>query len=229
MSLSESDYNNVGKPKSLELVGYAPVNVYTPATWRCLLCERVHYKTYRAVRYGKNGCICQSSRVNSKFRYESLGSSIGLFFVGTVKDSTGSESVSGMAAELGNNTADLSTRTEGRDAERKPMGSVDSNTSRASASRHRGQGTNNGVDRRGINQPNSPTDTPLDGAEQLDTRAHIHKYDGEYDPAGIPKTTKELVVWARIDAPQEKFLASFQQLSYGNGVKLKKKLGIDNV
>lgn len=223
MALSEKEYNNVAKPKHLHLIGYAPPNVYTVAIWECDLCGRIHHKTYRAVKYGARGCICQSSRVNPLLRYRLLAASIGLVFIGTVAcDEHGDNKLSQHTPTSLSERRDklLSTENVSRLlSERTTVGQFSDTPEMA------GDGRRFGDDER-VKEICEAVTTSKRASERGSSLSTNLSYEGEYISGGIPKTTKERVVWAKAENLDYKFLASFQQLSYGNGKKLKKKLGL---
>lgn len=250
MSLSEKEYNDVAAEKQLQLVGYAPPNVYTVAVWRCLLCGREHHKTYRAVRYGIRGCICTSTRVNQKVRYQLLGSSIGIEFLGTVDE----RSLELYLARPKLST-DLPMDSDGDNlSSGGGMGTERMDSSLSGSSVRVIDGGNyprqndsirrniSGVDETGESLPTRESsvfgDSASNGSEETranDGTTYILDYRGDFNPAGVPRTTKELVAWRVSSRTGRKdratglgttFLASFQQLSYGNGKKIRKALGL---
>jgi hypothetical protein len=82
-SLNDSDYQNEATKKDLELVGHAPVSVFDKATWKCIRCGKIMSKSYRAVKYGKYGCRCQSMYKQLPAEdYHTLAKELGIEWVG---------------------------------------------------------------------------------------------------------------------------------------------------
>jgi hypothetical protein len=82
-TLSRSDYIQAGKEANLEFVGKnVPDSVHTPTDWVCLNCGAEHVKSYRAVKYGKNGCTCQNSVTKKPKDYHDLAKKLGIVWQG---------------------------------------------------------------------------------------------------------------------------------------------------
>lgn len=83
--LSRSDYIQAGHEKGLEFIGQiTPASVMEKTSWRCLNkgCGKTMRKSYRAVKYHKNGCTCQNSITLKAADYEACASDLGIGWVG---------------------------------------------------------------------------------------------------------------------------------------------------
>jgi hypothetical protein len=66
---TESMYRAKGLEVKLEYLGPLPARVTDKTHWKCLVCGKLHFKTYRALCLRPNGCRCQSPTTLDKSKY----------------------------------------------------------------------------------------------------------------------------------------------------------------
>lgn len=76
------EYDELGKSKGLRLMGAAPYSMEESAVWKCLTCDKMQMKSFRALRQAKYGCSCHDPRFLTRKDYDALAEKLGIVFSG---------------------------------------------------------------------------------------------------------------------------------------------------
>lgn len=82
------DYNQIAKERDLRFAGKTlPAHREESTTWVCLKCGRTLHKSFRAVKYNPNGCLCRSGATLTAQHYHELAAVLGIIWLGPADQS----------------------------------------------------------------------------------------------------------------------------------------------